>query len=113
MTQRIYECCVVLHSALVANAPKDTWNLALNSIRIVQEGGSYHVVVGGEIAPYAVYTNEPWPWKTNEVDERTIEESAGYGRSRAGAQNGGEEWMRNNYHRKLINITTSISRKTT
>lgn len=107
MTQRIYECCVVLHSALVANAPKDTWNLALNSIRIVQEGGSYHVVVGGEIAPYAVYTNEPWLRGKNPNEgwiERTIEECLPIIRqimSGALTKTEVEEWMRNNYHWKL------------
>lgn len=50
-----------LKSCLQANAPYDTGNLALNSIRILYDtNGDIFVAVGGEIAPYAVYTNEKW-----------------------------------------------------
>ena len=41
-------------------APKRTLNLAINGINVVSEGERYAVVIGGEIAPYVVYTNEPW-----------------------------------------------------
>lgn len=50
-----------LKSCLQAYAPYDTGNLALNSIRIMYDSnGEIFVAVGGEIAPYAVYTNERW-----------------------------------------------------
>lgn len=49
-----------LKNELIMNAPFDTGNLALNSIRIQQIDGKYHIVIGGEVAPYAVYTNEKW-----------------------------------------------------
>lgn len=52
----IKEACRILKQVLQARAPYDTGNLALNSIRIVGN----KVVVGGEIAPYAPFTNEPW-----------------------------------------------------
>lgn len=39
---------------LKANAPKDTGNLSMNAIRIVEDT----VVIGGEIAPYAKKTEE-------------------------------------------------------
>ena len=46
---------------LQLRAPKDTWNLALNGIKkAYDEFGSPQIVIGGELAPYAVYTNEPW-----------------------------------------------------
>lgn len=54
----VYEACRILKSVLQARAPYDTGNLAMNSIRIDQNRG--RVIVGGEIADYAVYTNEPW-----------------------------------------------------
>ena len=60
MNGKLYQCALLVQEALVANAPKDTWNLALNSIRLVQEDGEWYVLIGGEIAPYAEYTNEPW-----------------------------------------------------
>lgn len=43
-------------------APKDTWNLTNHGIRKVWNPirFSWEVVIGGEPAPYAVYTNEPW-----------------------------------------------------
>lgn len=50
----------ILKNQLIINAPKDTFNLALNAIRKVYENGLWYVVIGGELAPYAIYTNEPW-----------------------------------------------------
>ncbi len=43
-------------------APKDTWNLTNHGIRKVWNPVrfSWEVVIGGEPAPYAIYTNEPW-----------------------------------------------------
>lgn len=76
MKSRQYLACVYLHSALVAQCPKDTWNLALHGIRIVQVDGGFHIAVGGEPAPYAVFTNEKWEHGTNPNEawiERTIE----------------------------------------
>lgn len=76
MKNRQYQAALLLHTALVANAPKDTWNLALNSIRIAQEHGQWFVLIGGEIAPYAEFTNEPWERGQNPNEgwiERTIE----------------------------------------
>jgi len=99
---------VVLHTALVANAPKDTWNLALNSIRIVQEAGSWYIVIGGEIAPYAVYTNEPWLRGKNPNEgwiERTIENCMPMIRqimSEAISKAEINEWLRDNHRRKLL-----------
>lgn len=46
----------ILKLVLQARAPYDTGNLASNSIRIVGNA----VYVGGEIADYAPFTNEPW-----------------------------------------------------
>ncbi len=52
----IREACNLLKLVLQARAPYDTGNLAINSIRIVGNA----VYIGGEIADYAIYTNEPW-----------------------------------------------------
>ena len=52
----VREACRILKQVLQARAPYKTGNLALNSIRIVGN----KVVIGGEIAPYAAFTNEPW-----------------------------------------------------
>ena len=42
-------------------APKDTGNLSTNGIRILDKSnGIYDIGIGGEPAPYAIYTNEPW-----------------------------------------------------
>lgn len=60
LEQRKWQAAQVLANCLVKNAPKDTWNLALNGIRIMVEDGEYSVIIGGELAPYAVYTNEAW-----------------------------------------------------
>lgn len=46
----------LLKLVLQARAPYDTGNLAINSIRIIDNA----VYIGGEIADYAIFTNEPW-----------------------------------------------------
>lgn len=107
MTDRCYRAAEVLKSALVANAPKDTWNLALNSIRIIQENGAWYVLIGGEIAPYAEYTNEAWKQGTNPNEgwiERSIEEVLPViTQIMSGALSEAEidEWERNNYKDKI------------
>jgi hypothetical protein len=47
---------------LKIKAPKDTGNLAINAIKKVwnPEVGTWDIVIGGELAPYAVYTNGVW-----------------------------------------------------
>ena len=52
----IKETLSLLKLVLQARAPYDTGNMALNSIRIVDNA----VYIGGEIADYAIFTNEPW-----------------------------------------------------
>jgi hypothetical protein len=54
-----------LRNYLVIKAPFRTGNLALNGIGTVQKvglvtGATYEIAIGGEIAPYVVYTNEKW-----------------------------------------------------
>ena len=76
MKSRQYQAALYLHSAFVANAPKDTWNLSMNGIRIIQEEGRFYIAIGGEPAPYAVFTNEKWEKGSNPNEgwiERTIE----------------------------------------
>lgn len=46
-----------LKEVLRVFAPKDTTNLAVNGIRIAEND---YILIGGEVAPYAVYTNEQW-----------------------------------------------------
>jgi hypothetical protein len=50
-----------LYRVLKLLAPKDTGNLSANAIRIVQVApNEWNIIIGGELAPYALYTNEPW-----------------------------------------------------
>lgn len=59
--QKLLLACQYLKLVFVNFAPKDTWNLALNAIRLVQVSDlSFQIIIGGEIANYAIYTNEPW-----------------------------------------------------
>lgn len=50
----------IVETACRIYAPKDTGNLSLNAIRSVYENNVWQVVIGGEVAPYAIYTNEEW-----------------------------------------------------
>lgn len=82
-----YEACKILKTVLQANAPYDTGNLAIESIRIDPYGNGPAVYIGGvDSAPYAPYTNEPWiseKWngKKNPNEgwiDRAIEEAKPY-----------------------------------
>lgn len=70
----VHEALNILKLVLQARAPYDTGNLALNSIRIVGNA----IYIGGEIADYAIYTNEPWIRGKNPNEgwvEKAIEEA--------------------------------------
>lgn len=59
--ERLEQAADYLVLWLQLRAPKDTWNLALNGIKkAYDEFGSPQIVIGGELAPYAVFTNEKW-----------------------------------------------------
>lgn len=60
LEQKIELCAKIVENSLKIYAPKDTGNLSINGIRSVFVDGVWTVVVGGEPAPYAVFTNEPW-----------------------------------------------------
>lgn len=61
IADKIKLACDNLCIILKAEAPYDTGNLAINSIRVIEtEPGEYHVAIGGELAPYAKYTQEAW-----------------------------------------------------
>lgn len=61
IADKIKLACDNLCIILKAEAPYDTGNLAIDSIRVIEtEPGEYHVAIGGEIAPYAKYTQENW-----------------------------------------------------
>lgn len=50
----------VLRWTVAAMAPYDTGNLSAHGVRLSLVEGNWTVLVGGEAAPYAVYTNEEW-----------------------------------------------------
>ncbi len=58
MLEKDYMACQVIYNELKASAPKDTWNLTLKGIRIVQHTLGYEIRVGGETATYGVDLNE-------------------------------------------------------
>jgi hypothetical protein len=61
LNEKLEQASKYLQQVLKVFAPKDTGNLSLNAIRIVQVAPSkYQIIIGGEIAPYAVYTNNEW-----------------------------------------------------
>jgi hypothetical protein len=61
LDEKLYQSGKYLESILRVFAPKDSTNLAKNAIRLVQvRPNVYQIIIGGEIAPYAVYTNAEW-----------------------------------------------------
>jgi hypothetical protein len=59
--EKLEQASKYLQQVLKVFAPKDTGNLSLNAIRVVQvEPNKYQIIIGGEIAPYAVYTDSKW-----------------------------------------------------
>jgi hypothetical protein len=60
LEQKTQLAAQIVETACRIYAPKDTGNLSLNAIRSVYEDGLWQVVIGGEVAPYAIYTNEEW-----------------------------------------------------
>lgn len=86
LANRLSMASSYLQKVLILRAPKDTGNLAFNSIRLVAvDSYNWQIVIGGEIAEYAIYTNEPWiseRWggKVNPNEgwvNRAIEDSVG------------------------------------
>lgn len=67
LEERLRVATHYLQSVLMIRAPKDSWNLTLNAILIVQIAPNhFRIVIGGEVAPYAPATNGPWEsprWK--------------------------------------------------
>lgn len=61
LQDKLYQATLYLQTILKIFAPKDTGNLSLNAIRVAQVSPSvYQIIIGGEIAPYAIYTNQKW-----------------------------------------------------
>ena len=59
--EKLEQASKYLQQVLKVFAPKDTGNLSLNAIRVVQvEPNKWQIIIGGEIAPYAVYTDSKW-----------------------------------------------------
>lgn len=49
------------HEEIFKRAPKDTWNLARNALRVEWVSlDEAHIYIDQDIAPYMPYTNEPW-----------------------------------------------------
>lgn len=59
----VIDIAELIISYLVGAAPKDTWNMVNTIGYIVYDDNNIEILVGGEYAPYAPYTNEPWVHK--------------------------------------------------
>lgn len=61
-TEDFVKVCQEIVKDLKRNAPRDTGNLAENSIRIefLDNGNTCKIYVDERIAPYMPFTNEPW-----------------------------------------------------
>lgn len=59
-SDHIVDIAELIVSMLIAKAPKDTWNMVNTIGYIVYDDNNIEILVGGEYAPYAPYTNEKW-----------------------------------------------------
>ncbi len=86
---RLEQTADFLLTWLQIKAPKRTFNLAVNGIRKAYDDltGYPIIVIGGETAPYAIYTNEPW------IAERWM-----------GKQNPNQWWIQN----AILEVITTI-----
>lgn len=58
---RIMQAVLSAFNAFQATAPIHTGNLRYNATRLESKGnGEWVIKVDGKIAPYNIYTNEPW-----------------------------------------------------
>ncbi len=61
LEQRLEIASCYLNQLLCLHAPKDSWNLTFNGIALRQVSPKHwQITIGGENAPYAVFTNEAW-----------------------------------------------------
>lgn len=60
MLRRLENAFIWAVKYLIQMAPKDTGNLAYNAIKYRIENNNFIIYVDENIAPYMVYTNEPW-----------------------------------------------------
>jgi hypothetical protein len=56
----VVRVCMEVVREIRKRAPKDTGNLAYNSIRYEWKGNKFIIYVDENIAPYMPFTNEPW-----------------------------------------------------
>ena len=60
--ERLFAACIEVVEELrqAVFIPWDTGNMATKSLRYQIEGNVFHVYMDEGIAPYVVFTNEPW-----------------------------------------------------
>ena len=58
------------------HSPIDTGNLRYNAIKLTKEGDNYVIYVDTVVAPYMVYTNEPWRNGRQNPNERWFDKVA-------------------------------------
>lgn len=58
---QFFNLCVELYEIIKKHSPIDTGNLRFNAIKFAQTGkNEITIYVNTNIAPYMVFTNEPW-----------------------------------------------------
>lgn len=76
---KFYKLCRKCQDLVISLAPRDTGNLAFNSIKLEIIGDTCRIYVDENQAPYMKYTNEPWQRGTNPNEgwfERAVKQVA-------------------------------------
>jgi len=92
MRDLVYMAGQIVFWQLKANCPIDTGNLSQHGIWMSDDGSK--IWIGGELAPYAIYTNEPW----SEFDFPL-----------KGHKNPNENWIDNAIEKSVQTIKTVLS----
>ena len=92
MRDLVYMAGQIVFWQLRADCPIDTGNLSQHGIWMSDDGSK--IWIGGELAPYAIYTNEPW----SEFDFPL-----------KGHTNPNQNWIENAIQKSLQTIKTMLS----
>lgn len=101
MGDHVIDIAELIISILISIAPKDTWNMVNTIGYIVYDDNKLDILIGGDFAPYAPYTNEKWvpsvdilhKKRNGKLVDRTENEKRNLKSYATGGENPNEGWL--------------------